>query len=360
MQKFNRVLLIADEANLVLAKKVHSYLSTREIPGGLEPFDENSIYINMFKNKELQVKINRNVRGRHVFVIKSFNSITKKWKEGELKEYDNTPTQSYFELFIINDALKRASAREITNVLPFMPYLRQDKKCTPREPVTAKVVSNLLECSGTDRVITWDAHFKQIEGFFEINFDNLPTTPFFAEILDKMFPNKDDIVVVSPDFGAANRAKHLAKEIGVTFGAISYKNRAKDLLKSGTVEEMMLLKNADLYGKIAIIYDDMVDSGGSIIKCSEILRKEGVKDIIVCCSHPILSSNATDKLLQANIKLITTDDIKIKNLERYPNIKVYSLAKVIADAIYCIVAGQSMSEQVYSYDKFKSSNLENF
>ncbi len=347
---------MADEANMALAKKVYNFLSTKEIPGGLEPLNEDAIYINMFKNGELQVKINQNVRGRHVFVLKSFNSITEKWNLCEEKKFANTPTQSYFELFIINDALKRASAHEITNILPFMPYLRQDRKCSPREPVTSKVISNLLDCSGTNRVLTFDAHFKQIEGFFEINFDNLPTTPFFAEILDKIYPDKKDLVIVAPDFGAAKRAKDLAKEINATFGAITYKSRPK----AGEIKEMKLLKNADLYNKTAIIYDDIVDSGGSIIKCSKILKKENVKKIIVCCSHPILSSDAKDKLKREGITLITTDDIYIPDLEWYPNIKVFSLAKVIAEAIYCIVSGQSMSERLYSYDKFKTANLSYF
>ncbi|HRS21179.1 MAG TPA: ribose-phosphate diphosphokinase [Clostridia bacterium] len=277
--------------------------------------------VSTFSNGEIGVSINESIRGADVFVVQS----------------TSTPVNdNLMELLIMIDALKRASAGRINAVMPFYGYARQDRKSKSREPITAKLVANLIEAAGADRVITMDLHAPQIQGFFDIPVDHL----YAAPLIVNYFINKklDDIVVVSPDVGGVTRARSLATKLDAPLAIID-KRRPKP-----NVSEVMNIIG-DIENKNCIIIDDMVDTAGTLVNAGKVLKDMGAKDIYVACTHPVLSGPAFERIRDSVIKeLIVTNTIPLPVGKPVDKIKVLSVAPLFAEAIKRIYEGLSLSK----------------
>lgn len=310
---FSKLKLITGNANRPLAEEVARHAG---IPlGDIELFK--------FSNDESFVKINDNVRGADVFVIQSTSYPV---------------NDSLMDLLIIIDALKRASAHRINCVIPYYAYARSDKKDQPRVPITAKLVADLITVAGADRVVTVDLHADQIQGFFNIPVDHLYAIPSFARYF-KSFMQMEDIVVVSPDSGGANRARALAKRLNCSM-AIGDKRR------SGNDDNSELLNViGDVAGKTAILFDDIIDTGGSLIKMARALQEQGAKRIFAACTHGVLSGRAIEALETSSIeKLFITNTIQLSEQKRgCKKIVQLSIAEMLAIAIKKIHIGESIS-----------------
>lgn len=277
--------------------------------------------VGTFSNGEISVNINESVRGADVFVIQSTSAPV---------------NNNLMELLIMIDALKRASAGRITAVIPYYGYARQDRKSKPREPITAKLVADLITTAGTDRVLTMDLHAPQIQGFFNIPVDNLYAMPIIANyFIDK---NLEDVVVVSPDVGGVTRARGLAARLNAPL-AIVDKRRPK----ANIAEVMNVI--GEINNRNCIIIDDMVDTGGSIASAAKVLMQMGAKGVYVACSHPVLSGSAFERIEESVIKeLIVTDTIPLPEGNNCSKIKVLSVAPIFAEAIHRIYEGLSVSK----------------
>lgn len=277
--------------------------------------------VSTFSNGEIGVSINESIRGADVFVVQSTSSPV---------------NDNLMELLIMIDALKRASAGRINAVMPFYGYARQDRKSKSREPITAKLVANLIEAAGADRVITMDLHAPQIQGFFDIPVDHLYASPLIVNY----FINKklNDIVVVSPDVGGVTRARSLATKLDAPLAIID-KRRPKP-----NVSEVMNIIG-DIADKDCIIVDDIVDTAGSIVNAAKVLKDMGAKDIYVACTHPVLSGPAFERVQDSAIKeLIVTNTIPLPSNKPVDKIKVLSVASLFAEAIKRIYEGLSLSK----------------
>lgn len=277
--------------------------------------------VGTFSNGEISVNINESVRGTDVFVIQSTSAPV---------------NNNLMELLIMIDALKRASAGRITAVIPYYGYARQDRKSKPREPITAKLVADLITTAGADRVLTMDLHAPQIQGFFNIPVDNLYAMPIIANyFIDK---DLEDVVVVSPDVGGVTRARGLAARLNAPL-AIVDKRRPK----ANVAEVMNVI--GEINNKNCIIIDDMVDTGGSIANAAKVLMQMGAKGVYVACSHPVLSGPAFERIEESVIKeLIVTDTIPLPEDKNCSKIKVLSVAPIFAEAIHRIYEGLSVSK----------------
>ncbi|MFH1637003.1 MAG: ribose-phosphate diphosphokinase [Candidatus Woesearchaeota archaeon] len=362
MWEYKKVVLLADYGSLELANKVYCHLEKRDIPGGMHEFSQSDLCISRFKNGEIDVVVDRNVRGRDVFVLKScniFNGSVGKGEKPESLEYD--PNNSYMELFLINDAIKKAAASSIIDVMPYMPYQRQDRRPKRqlsdqgsgrkivRGPISSRLFADFAAVSGAKGIVTLDPHFKQIEGFYGLVLDCLESNILFAEYLEKTYGSRlEDLIIVAPDHGAAERAAELAGIFNLPI-AICDKRR----LKPGVADLKAIISDTELEGKICAIFDDLVDSGGTLILAADALRARGASEVIACCTHPVLSLGAKDKLLDAGLKLVTTNSIAIPDIGKYPNIIVLDLSKILAEAIYCICAGKSLSSLLFDYKRYK-------
>lgn len=276
--------------------------------------------VTTFSNGELGVSINESIRGSDVFVVQSTCSPV---------------NDNLMELLIMIDALRRASAGRINAVIPFYGYARQDRKSKSREPITAKLVANLITAAGADRVITMDLHAPQIQGFFDIPVDHL----YAAPLIVKYFINKklDDIVVVSPDVGGVSRARNLASKLDAPIAIID-KRRPRP-----NVSEVMNIIG-DIEDRNCIIVDDIVDTAGSIVNAAKVLKNMGAKDVYVACSHPVLSGPAYERLATSDIKeLVVTNSIPIPAEKMTDKIKVLSVASLLAEAIKRIYEGLPLS-----------------
>ena len=277
--------------------------------------------VSTFSNGEIGVSINESIRGADVFVVQS----------------TSTPVNdNLMELLIMIDALKRASAGRINAVMPFYGYARQDRKSKSREPITAKLVANLIEAAGADRVITMDLHAPQIQGFFDIPVDHL----YAAPLIVNYFINKklDDIVVVSPDVGGVTRARSLATKLDAPLAIID-KRRPKP-----NVSEVMNIIG-DIENKNCIIIDDMVDTAGTMVNAAKVMKEMGARDIYVACTHPVLSGPAFERIRDSVIKeIIVTNTIPLPAGKPVDKIKVLSVAPLFAEAIKRIYEGLSLSK----------------
>lgn len=279
--------------------------------------------VSRFSDGEIRVQIEESVRGADIFIIQS----------GCCPVND-----SIMELLILLDAFRRASARRINVVTPYYPYSRQDKKIQPREPVTAKLLANLITWSGATRILAVDLHAGQIQGFFDVPVDHLYAGPIMAEYFQQNVTLDHDAVVVSPDVGGVPRATALAEALGAPIAIIA--KRRPEPNRSEVMEVI-----GDVKGKAAIMIDDMIDTGGSVAGGAAALAERGAKVIYACCTHPLLSGNAISRLQMAPIeKVVVTDTLPIPEEKRIPKLVILSVGPLLADAIRRIHLESSVSE----------------
>ncbi|WP_044747328.1 ribose-phosphate diphosphokinase [Bacillus alveayuensis] len=276
--------------------------------------------VTRFSDGEIQINIEESIRGCDVFVIQSTSAPV---------------NEHLMELLIMVDALKRASAKRINIVIPYYGYARQDRKARAREPITAKLVANLLETSGATRVITLDLHAPQIQGFFDIPIDHLMGVPILADyFLNKHF---NDVVIVSPDHGGVTRARKLADRLKAPIAIID-----KRRPRPNVAEVMNIVGNIE--GKTAILIDDIIDTAGTITLAANALVENGAKEVYACCTHPVLSGPAIERIQNSNIKeLIVTNSISLPEEKKIEKLKQLSVAPLIGEAIIRVHEEQSVS-----------------
>ena len=306
----NKIKIFSGNSNPELAQKIASQL-------GVELGDA---VVTRFSDGEISVNINESVRGVDAFIIQS----------------NCSPVNRHLmEMLIMIDAFKRASAGRITAVIPYYGYARQDRKAKARDPITAKLVANLLTAAGADRILTMDLHANQIQGYFDIPVDHLLGGRILMEHFEKM--NIEDLVVVSPDHGSVARARTFAQYLDSPI-AIVDKRRPKD-----NVSEVMNIIG-DVRDKNLIILDDMIDTAGTLCNAAEALKKFGAKNIYACCTHPVLSGPAIERIQNSELtEVIVLDTIPLPEEKRIEKIKILSTAPLFASAIEKIFDCESVS-----------------
>lgn len=302
--------IFSGNSNRSLAEKICDYLGVKLGDALVDKFSEG----------EIKVKINENVRGKDVFVVQSTCP---------------PPNKNLMELLIIIDALRRASAKRITAVIPYFGYARQDRKDQPRVPITAKLVANLIATAGADRVLTIDLHAGQIQGFFDIPVDNLFAVNIFVDYLKEK--KLKESLIISPDVGGIKMARSYAKRLNADL-AIVDKRRVNDR----DAEVMHIIGEVD--NKTAIIIDDIVSTAGTLTEAANALSQHGAKEIYAAITHPVLSGPALERLKKSNLKeLIVSDTIPLEKEKKLDKIKVLSVAKFFGEAIRRIHLGESIS-----------------
>ncbi len=308
-----RIVLVSGSSNLPLASKISEQLEIQLVDPQLV----------RFANGEIFCEIEKNVRGADVFVLQSMSA----------------PVNDHLmEMLIMFDALKRASAASITAVIPHYGYARQDRKVSPRTPISAKLVADLLTGAGATRVITMDLHTGQIQGFFNIPFDNIFASPVLIEYLQEKVMTENTIFV-SPDAGGVERVRHYAKKLKTDIAMIDKRRTGKNVAKAMNVV-------GDVNGKDCIIVDDMIDTAGTLIEACKALKDNGAKSVIACATHPIFSHPALERIQKAKEldQVIVTDTIHL-NLsdDESSKIKVLSTAEILAKAIHRTFNNDSVS-----------------
>ncbi|HOP57019.1 MAG TPA: ribose-phosphate pyrophosphokinase [Bacillota bacterium] len=306
----SKVKIFALSSNKKLAQEIADYIGI--------PLSQSEV--THFADGELSINIPETVRGHKVFVIQS----------------TNPPVNEHImELLIMIDALKRASAREINVVIPYYGYSRQDRKVKARQPISAKLVANLIQIAGATRVICMDLHAAQLQGFFDIPIDNFRSMPLISKYMkDK---NLQDIVVVSPDHGGVTRARTLADVLSAPIAIID-----KTRPEPNVAEVMNII--GKVKGKNCILIDDMVDTAGSVSAASKALQEAGAKDIYCCCTHPLLSGNAIKLIMDSPIlELVCTDTIELPEEKYFPKLVQLSVCELLGQGIINIIDDQGVS-----------------
>jgi ribose-phosphate pyrophosphokinase len=305
--------LLTGNSNKTLSKKIAKILKSKLVNSSIRKFADGEIYI----------EINENIRGNSIFIIQSIAS---------------PANDNLMELLLCVDALKRSSAKNITAVIPYFGYARQDRKVVPRTSISAKLVSNLITKAGADRVVTVDLHAGQIQGFFDIPVDNLFTTPIFARHVKKKIKSKN-MICVAPDVGGTERARALGKILDVGLAIVDKRRPAP-----GKSQVMNVIGNVK--GKTCIIVDDIIDSGGTIINAAKALRDRGAKEVYVYITHGVLSGEAVQKIKKSVIKnLVITDTIdNQEKVKKAKNIEVLTIANLMGEAIKRISNSTSVSD----------------
>lgn len=308
----NDYIIFSGNSNPGLVNKICRYLDVQ--PGATK--------INTFSDGEVQIEIETNVRLRDLFIVQSTC---------------RPVNDNLVELLLMLDALKRASARRITAVIPYYGYSRQDKKVAPRVPISAKLMADLITKAGANRVITLDLHAGQIQGFFDIPVDNLFAAPVLIQHLRDTFGD-EDMVVVSPDAGGVERARAFAKRLDAGLAIVDKRrekpNEAKAMAVIGDVKD-----------KLVVILDDMVDTAGTLTEAATALKKKGAKRVHACCSHPVLSGPAIDRLKASEIEsVIVTDTIPLSDeAKACGKISVLTIAELLGEAILRSHRGDSVT-----------------
>ncbi|ACN99298.1 ribose-phosphate diphosphokinase [Sulfurihydrogenibium azorense] len=301
--------LISGNANKSLAKEISDYLETPLV----------DVLLTKFSDGEIRVQINENVRGADVFVIQSLT---------------HPVNDHIMELLLLLDALKRSSTHRITAVIPYFAYARQDRKDKPRVPISAKLLADIIQKAGADRVLTVDLHSAQIQGFFDCPVDNIYALPVIYEYLKAK--NIEDLVIVSPDAGGVERARMLQNRLGGNL-AIIYKKRPAP----NVVETLDVIGNVE--GKNAVIIDDIIDTAGTIVAAADMLKSKGAKSVIAACTHPVFSGPAIERLKNSAIEeVIATNTIPLEGKE-FDKLTVLSVAELIGEAIKRINIESSVS-----------------
>ncbi len=310
----NMLKVFSGRANVPLAEKIAQCLGDTL----------GNITLKNFPDGEFWAQIDEDVRGRDVFVVQ--------------------PTcppvnDNIIELLVILDSLRRASAARITTVLPYYGYARQDRKDVGRVPITAKLIANLVTVAGANRVLALDLHAAQIQGFFDIPVDHLYGSPIIAQYIRGLGIAEKDFVILSPDEGSIKRALHYQKRLG---GAIAIVDKRRS---SATETKQANLIGASLDGRVAVIFDDMISTAGSVVGAAKVAKANGAREIIACATHGVLCGDAIDNLRKAPIKqIVVTDSIPLTPEKHLPNIKVLSVAPLLADAIKRIHFDESVSK----------------
>ena len=307
----DKVSVVTGNANLELANNICKYLKIKL----------TNCFVGRFSEGEIRVKINENIRGKDVFVVQ--------------------PTcppvnENLMELLILIDALKRASAKRITAVMPYYGYARQDRKDQPRVPITAKLVANLITVSGADRVLTMDLHAGQIQGFFDIPMDHLFAVGVFVDYFQKL--GIKDLVVVSPDVGGIKMARAYAKRLSAGLAIVD-----KRRVSPESTEAVHILGN--IKNKNILITDDLISTGSSLIEAIEILSRRGAREIRAAISHGVLCHPAIERINSCEhlAELMITDSIPLDDSKKYPKIKVLSISELLGEAIKRIHNEESVS-----------------
>ena len=298
--------IFTGNANPDLAREIAAYLGTTL----------GDAVINRFNNGEVQAMINESVRGKPTC--------------------GPVVNDNVMELLIMADAFKRASANHIIAVIPFYGYARQDRKARGREPITAKLMADILQCAGITRVLTIDLHAAQIQGFFNIPLDHMPAAPVLADYIKQK--DLKDMIVVSPDLGGVSRARVFAERLNCGLAIID-----KRRPEPGVAEVMNLIGSVE--GKTAIMVDDMVDTAGSLTEGAKALKKFGAREVYACCTHPILTAPAISRIAASEItELVVTNTIPLTPEKKHPKIKVLSIAPILAETMLRIYNDWSVSQ----------------
>jgi ribose-phosphate pyrophosphokinase len=311
--------LISGNANLPLAKSIarrmsmHRGMSVNLVEARVERFNDQEIFVEVFEN----------VRGEDMYVIQSTS---------------NPANDNLMELLIMTDALRRSSASRITAVIPYFGYARQDRRAKARTPISAKLVANLIETAGVDRVLTLDLHAAQIQGFFDIPVDNLYASPVFALDIEHHFKGATDLMVVSPDVGGVARARELAKRINAPLAIVDKRRE-----KAGEVAGMTVI--GDVKGHKCIIVDDICDTAGTLCKAAETLIEAGATEVHSYITHGVLSGPAVERVQNSVMKsLVITDSIEpTEKVKAAKNIRIVPTAPIFAQAVLNIWGGMSVS-----------------
>ncbi|AJC91280.1 ribose-phosphate diphosphokinase [Campylobacter subantarcticus LMG 24377] len=300
--------IFSGSANEEFAKKISKYLSLPLSNAGVKRFSDG----------EISIQIDESVRGKDVFIIQSTCAPT---------------NDNLMELLIMTDALRRSSASSITAIIPYFGYARQDRKASPRVPITAKLVANLIESAGVDRVATIDLHAGQIQGFFDIPVDNLYGSIIFNDyIKNKNYKNP---IIASPDIGGIARARSVAKALGLDIVIVDKRRE-----KANESEVMNII--GDVKDKEVILVDDIIDTAGTIVKAAEVFKSKGAKSVIACCTHPVLSGVAYERVAKDALdELVVTDTIPLK--QQMDKIKVLSVAPIFGEVIRRVYHNESVN-----------------
>ena len=305
--------ILTGNSNKQLSNKISKNLKNKLVNTSIRKFADGEIYID----------INENIRGNSIFIIQSVSS---------------PANDNFMELLLCIDALKRSSAKNITAVIPYFGYARQDRKVVPRTSISAKLVSNLITNAGADRVVTVDLHAGQIQGFFDIPVDNLFATPIFAKHIKRKIKS-NNIICVAPDVGGVERARALGKKLDVGLAIVDKRRPSPG--KSQVMNVIGNVKN-----KVCILTDDIIDSGGTIVNAADALLKRGAKEVHVYATHGVFSGDAVKKIKNSKIKnLVITDSIDSSDkLKKVRNIEVLSISILLAEAIKRISNSTSVSD----------------
>ncbi len=305
--------ILTGNSNKKLSTKISKYLKNKLVNSSIRKFSDGEIYI----------EINENIRGNSIFIIQGISS---------------PANDNLMELLLCIDALKRSSAKNITAVIPYFGYARQDRKVVPRTSISAKLVSNLITKAGADRIVTVDLHAGQIQGFFDIPVDNLFSTPIFARHIKRKIKNKN-LICVAPDVGGVERTRALGRKLDVGLAIIDKRRPSP-----GKSQVMNVVGNVN--GKTCIITDDIIDSGGTIVNAADALINRGAKEVYVYVTHGVLSGEAVEKIKKSKIKnLVITDTIdNSEKVKKSRNIEVLSISNLLAEAMKRISNSTSVSD----------------
>ncbi len=311
----NQVKLITGNANPELAKSVAAHLG---IPLA-------NVTVGRFSDSEIQVVINESVRDDDVFIIQPICS----------------PANDFImELLLLSDALKRASAGRITAVIPYFAYGRQDRKLNPRDPISARLLADIITVSGVNHIVVADLHAKQVEGFFDLPVDHLQARPVLSEYFLRQGFGEEDTVIVSPDIGGVARARNFAKTFNAPIAIID-----KRRPRPNVAEIMNIIGDVD--GRKAIIIDDIIDTAGTIVNAAKAIKERGAVEVYATCTHPVFSGPAIERLSNAVKEsvlkeVVVTDTIPLK--EKFEGVRILSIAGMLSEAIRRIHFGESVSK----------------
>ncbi len=316
----NNITIFALSSNQDLAKSIANILGT----------EVGKSKVHHFADGEILVEIEESVRGKDVFIVQSTS---------------NPVTENLMEILVLTDALKRASAKEITAVIPYFGYARQDRKAKPRQPITSRLVADLLTTAGVDRVVTVDLHARQIQGFFDIPVDEMEALPLICRYIESK--DIDDLCIVSPDHGGATRARKMSEALDCPIAIID-----KRRPKPNVAEVMGII--GDVTGKNCVIIDDMIDTAGTIVAGVSVLKEKGAKDVYIACTHGVLSGPAVERLQNCDAKeIIITDTIAIPEEKKFDKLTQVSVAELLAHTIESIENNLPVSD-VFTQYEFKS------